>query len=1446
MMKQFYTGLILFVLTSFSLAQPTFTEHAISTSAIGAMSVYATDVDGDGDMDVLSASWNDDKIAWYENDGNSGSNGSISGTVSLLNSNQNNIAAGANHSLAILPDRSVTAWGDNSDGQSITNGLSDVKEVAGGYIYSLALHTDGTITAWGNNDFGQTDIPDELSDVIAIAAGPNHGLALLSNGTVTAWGWNNYNQSTVPAGLSDVAAIAAGDFHSLALRADGTVVTWGNSNNDVPDGLSPAIRIAAGNNHSLALHADGTVTAWGTGAENFESDYGQATVPDGLSDVIAISAGWWSSYAIHSNGTVTAWGGPSGVINGVEDLENVVAIAGGYSHSLALHLNGSITAFGTTVPEGLLALAYEPLSYAQVRMSLHLPNVDHLEQNWGENPPFSTFYEFNDPQITEGGPYEVEAYFDDNDNNMYDSGEPFARVDSLYVSASLTLTNIDLELTSSGSSGPTALEITSPSGGEIWHAGTGETIEWTSTTYDGNDYLLHIELYNEAYPYQYIETDFVSSSNGGSYYWNIPSDLSGGGNYQIKLSHPDYAMEVESNYFQIVNAIEDFIFLGEFEGHKYWSSNYPDTWQNANDWVNQYTEAHLVTITSQEENDFITNNFDGSDNWIGFTDEAEEGNWQWVTGEDVTYTNWMEGEPNNSEELEHWAHILENGEWNDLDYDLARFIIEFDGSTGDETDYPEFSNFQITSGDIYVDSTEVNFSIDLSASSGIAEAEYAYYKGGNNTSHIYGGFLDSDISSGSLSFDGIDDFVEIPYSTELDMGNMLTIAAWVYPEIILDNESTILMRGEYGYGLALTWTGDGNCSVNQAQNLVYWDQGDCWSAINSTITYEFDQWQHVAVTVEDVGDQLEIYFYVNGVEDGPHFSNESSISNGGASSDLRIGDQGGQGTNPFHGNIADLAIWNTVLFTDDIITLYDGQPPHAFADPPNAYWNFNEGSGSTLTDLSGNENNGNIEGALWSTNVPSTEIGTGTWSGSIVAGDVTAEGLMVQISAKSINGDVSWSEWYEIAPIFFTEKHFANIERQEYTMISFPGWMYGNNVVSVLEDNLGEEDRSQWRVFSYDEAYGYQESYGDFDPGKAFWIITRDDAYLSSGSGQVIELIGGFGVGLDQGWNMIGSPYDFVMSFPEQVEIIGDIDYALWAYDGTGYVETDGFTGGEGYWLYSYSDNSIISFQHEQPGSSPKILNGGWQFNLSASINGYHDSGNKLGVHPQARNERDSMDSREPPVIGDYVQLAFDNADWEDKGSYSKDIRKEGQASYIWNIAVKSNMSGHIRLDAMDAINIPLEYDALLIDLKNRLQHDLRSGETYNYVSIGDEKPHQLKVIIGLSENVSKIIDDLGILPTEFAVDQNVPNPFNPVTAIRMQLVEDAVVSMKVFNILGEEVSVLLHNAKIESGYQQVIWNGRDKFNRQLPSGLYLYQTIMKNDQGKLLHMKTKKMILVK
>src|SRR6266571_2384829 len=86
--------------------------------------------------------------------------------------------------------------------------------IAAGANHSVALQSDGSVTAWGNNDFAQTSVPEGLSDVAAIAAGATHTMALKNNGLITAWGNNNSGQATVPEGLSNVRAIAAGGDHS--------------------------------------------------------------------------------------------------------------------------------------------------------------------------------------------------------------------------------------------------------------------------------------------------------------------------------------------------------------------------------------------------------------------------------------------------------------------------------------------------------------------------------------------------------------------------------------------------------------------------------------------------------------------------------------------------------------------------------------------------------------------------------------------------------------------------------------------------------------------------------------------------------------------------------------------------------------------------------------------------------------------------------------------------------------------------------------------------------------------------------------------------------------------------------------------------------------------------------------------------------------------------------
>jgi Regulator of chromosome condensation (RCC1) repeat/Immunoglobulin I-set domain/Immunoglobulin domain len=138
--------------------------------------------------------------------------------------------------------------------------LSNVVAVAQTSTHSMALLTNGMVVAWGAGSYGTTNVPTNLTNVIAIAAGYYHSLALTGNGKVVAWGVNASGVLDVPADLSNVVAIATGGYHNLALKSDGTVVSWGENNfgqTRVPPGLTNVIAIAAGEFVSLALIGNG-------------------------------------------------------------------------------------------------------------------------------------------------------------------------------------------------------------------------------------------------------------------------------------------------------------------------------------------------------------------------------------------------------------------------------------------------------------------------------------------------------------------------------------------------------------------------------------------------------------------------------------------------------------------------------------------------------------------------------------------------------------------------------------------------------------------------------------------------------------------------------------------------------------------------------------------------------------------------------------------------------------------------------------------------------------------------------------------------------------------------------------------------------------------------------------------------------------------------------------
>lgn len=105
--------------------------------------------------------------------------------------------------------------------------------------------------------------------------------------------------------------------------------------------------------------------------------------------------------------------------------------------------------------------------------------------------------------------------------------------------------------------------------------------------------------------------------------------------------------------------------------------------------------------------------------------------------------------------------------------------------------------------------------------------------------------------------------------------------------------------------------------------------------------------------------------------------------------------------------------------------------------------------------------------------------------------------------------------------------------------------------------------------------------------------------------------------------------------------------------------------------------------------------------------------------------------------------------------------------------------------------------------------------------------------------SLTAVGEQLNGIPTVFGISQNYPNPFNPSTAFEYAVSEQSFVSIKVYNLLGQEVRSLVSEEK-GIGVYTAQWDGTDSRGGVVPSGMYLYRM----SAGRFVE--TKKMILMK
>jgi hypothetical protein len=90
--------------------------------------------------------------------------------------------------------------------------------------------------------------------------------------------------------------------------------------------------------------------------------------------------------------------------------------------------------------------------------------------------------------------------------------------------------------------------------------------------------------------------------------------------------------------------------------------------------------AKLASIESQDEQNAVFALTGTSGAWLGLTDFLDEGDFSWVDGADVGYTNWRDSQPNNGENNQHCVWIRGDGEWDDVTCKrMEAFVCQRDG-----------------------------------------------------------------------------------------------------------------------------------------------------------------------------------------------------------------------------------------------------------------------------------------------------------------------------------------------------------------------------------------------------------------------------------------------------------------------------------------------------------------------------------------------------------------------------------------------------------------------------------------------------------------------------------------------------------------------------------------------------------------------------------------------
>ena len=509
----------------------------------------------------------------------------------------------------------------------------------------------------------------------------------------------------------------------------------------------------------------------------------------------------------------------------------------------------------------------------------------------------------------------------------------------------------------------------------------------------------------------------------------------------------------------------------------------------------------------------------------------------------------------------------------------------------------------------------------------------------------------------------------------------------------------------------------------------------------------------------------------------------------------------------------------------------------------------------------------------------------GWYKGTVPGERIGMRGVMVRIYASDGRNEATFPEqgWaYEEVRI---SEEMLPVEGPPgaYRMFSLPFVPEEDRALGFLEDALGPYDPERWRVLRRNERGGYDEvpDLVSVQPGQAFYLMVREPIErIPVGVGRSVRSDRSYEVLLHPGWNQVGVPFAFPVSWASIVEASGYPDVeGPWAFDGANRYGPTALEPWKGYWIRNRGEAPVIlSVPPQESGQaegergsggegetlfslspflpltpSPSLSGGRWVMRVSVwadesigKVDRLGDPDNFIGISGDAAQGWDRSDLSEPPAVGPSLSLYFPHPDWEEHpGKLAGDFRPYEGETLTWNFVVEvtdttlqeATLTFEGASDVLEGLRV------VLVDPEREERMDLTGADSYRFAFNGEVRRRSMALVVE---------GDLFEVPAEssYALEeaaepvwlQNYPNPFNNQTLITYTVPGETLpegaaevqCQLMVYNMLGQEMCRLVDAPKAPGTYS-LEWDGRE-----VGAGIYF----LKLTVGKLEVMK--RVILVK